>query len=309
MTKKYPVPFKRTLAKATLNASLIALSVSSAIFPAFAGDPFRTSNARPITQQTELAFNVLFKEGNYKKAQQSLQQAYQADSNDPIITALMASLAYANEDWENLNKYAQETKQRASRLVETDKLRGNLYLGVGHFIEGGYLFETKGTIAALGKVPTAISYLDKAKKEDASDPEYNLVRGYTDLLMATNLPFANTQEVIDRFEEYGSPDYLVQRAIALAHRDLENMPQALSYVDLALQSTNNNPEMHYLKGQILFMRGNRQDVVSDKIESYRESAKHFELAYERRSQLPDSISKQLEFERNRIQQVVSQYNQ
>ncbi|MGB2926710.1 MAG: Sll0314/Alr1548 family TPR repeat-containing protein [Limnothrix sp.] len=309
MTKKASFSFKNILTKTTLNLSLAALSVSSTLLPAFAGDPFRTSEPRAISSQTELAFNAIFKEGDYPVAKQYLEQAYQGDTSDPLVPALMASLAYTNQNWDQLNEYAQEVKRRAAGLMDSDKLRGNLYLGVGHFMEGGYLFETKGTIAALGKVPTAISYFDKAKQEDANDPEYNLIRGYADLLLATNLPFANVQQAIDRFEQHGAPEYLVQRGIAIAHRDLKNMPQALSYVNLALSGTNNNPELHYLKAQILYMRGNRQDNVSEKTASYAEARTHFDIAYERRSQLPAVTAKQLESEYKKFSRSFEQYNQ
>lgn len=304
---------KSIVGKTALNLSLVALTLGTAIAPSFAGDPFRSQNARPISNQTEQGFNALFKEGNYDKSLEYLEAAYRADTKDPMVPALLASLYYAEGNWSKLNEYAQETKTRANALVATDKLRGNLYLGVGHFLEGGYLFETKGAFAALGKVPTAMSYFDKAKEENASDPEYNLVRGYTDLLLATNLPFANVDQAVDQFAKYGSPDYLVNRGIAIAYRDLgrgdrTKLSQALSYVNLALAKTSTNPELHYLKAQILHMQANREtNDMGRRSELYQEANQFFDLAYQRRSQLPEMIAVQLEKERSKAQRVTQEF--
>lgn len=301
-------PLQKLTAKSLLSLSLVVVTFGTAIAPALAGDPFRSQNPRPISNQTEQGFNSLFKEGNYPQSRQYLEQAYQNDTKDPLIPALLAALAYGEQDWSTLNRYAQDTKTRANSLVTSDKLRGNLYLGVGHFLEGAYLFQTKGAIAALGKVPTATSYLDKAKQENSSDPEYNLVRGYLDLLLSSNLPFANIDQAVDRLEDYGSPAYLVNRGIAIAYRDLEKLSDALSYVNLALATTSNNPDLHYLKAQILHMQANREkNDMTRKASLYREANRYFDLAYQRRSQLPTTVATQLERERNKAQRVSQEF--
>lgn len=297
----------KKLVRTALGCSLLSLTLGLGLNPAWAGDPFRTSNARPIHDQTELAFETLFVEGNYPQAIQALQQASVSDSQDPIIPAMQASLAYANQDWSQLNQYAQQTKSRAQSLVSSDQLRGNLYLGVATFLEGAYLYETKGTLAALGKVPTAMSYLDRAKQENDTDPEYNLIRGYVDLLLATNMPFANVDEAISRFDRYAAPSYLVNRGIAIAYRDQENLTQALSYANQAIASAPNHPELHYLKGQILFMQGNREpNDLNRKQSLYQQAMDHFDSAYQKRAQLPSKTADQLTKERAK---VLRRYNE
>jgi tetratricopeptide (TPR) repeat protein len=94
-------------------------------------------------------------------------------------------------------------------------------------------------------------YLETAEKANPTDPELNLLKGYMDLILAVNLPFSSPQEAIERLETYGSPDYLVDRGIALAYRNLKQYDQALQFIDNALKATPNNPELMYLKGQIL----------------------------------------------------------
>jgi predicted Zn-dependent protease len=93
--------------------------------------------------------------------------------------------------------------------------------------------------------------MDEAEKIDPNDPEFNLLKGYMDLILAVNLPFSNPQQAIDRLQKYAAPAYLAERGIALGYRDLDQADRALAAVDQALRGTPDNPELLYLKAQIL----------------------------------------------------------
>ncbi|MFM7367253.1 MAG: tetratricopeptide repeat protein, partial [Sphaerospermopsis kisseleviana] len=128
----------------------------------------------------------------------------------------------------------------------------------------------------------------------ANDPELNLIKGYMNLMLAVNLPFISPDQAIEQLEQNAAPGYLVDRGIALAYRDLKKYPQALKYVDRALKNTSDNPEIYYLKAQILYLQGNKeksQNVV-------KEAIAYFEKALTKKSQLPASLVKQIESERN-----------
>jgi tetratricopeptide (TPR) repeat protein len=108
------------------------------------------------------------------------------------------------------------------------------------------------------------------------------------------LPFANPDQAIERLEKNAAPQYLVDRGIALAYRDLKQYSQALDYADRALKTTSENPEIYYLKAQILQEKGKRENskpLIQDAIAN-------FDKALTKKSQLPSSLVKQIERERN-----------
>ncbi len=111
--------------------------------PSIAGDPFRSSNPRPIGDNTEAAFVEIFKHGNYLQAKNYLQQAVETETDEPLAYAIKASLAYSNEQWEIMKTSADQTLVVAEKLTSSDPLRGNLYQAVGHFLQGAYTFKTK----------------------------------------------------------------------------------------------------------------------------------------------------------------------
>lgn len=274
-------------------SGLAALSLSVGIaLPAFAADPFRTNSsatAHAIGPLTEDAFEALFKEGDYLKAKDYLAQAETAEASEPLVHAMLASMEYLEGDLEGVLTRATQTQTAAEALRASDPLRGHLYAAVGTFLEGAYVLKTegvaKGTPKALGMLQQVFSELDEAEALDATDPELNLLKGYMDLMLAVNLPFSNPEEAIGRMEDYGSPIYLTQRGIALGHRDLGNYDEALLAVDQALTAAPNNPELHYLKGQILAKQGAQAD-----------SAVSFNEALEYADQLPTALVKQITWE-------------
>ncbi len=78
-----------------------------------------------------------------------------------------------------------------------------------------YVFQTEGAVSVIPRLQQVFQYLETAEKVNPTDPELNLLKGYMDLILAVNLPFSSPQEAIQRLETYGSPDYLVDRGIAL----------------------------------------------------------------------------------------------
>ncbi len=290
MTTLFLAP-KQTM-KVLASAAVVVLGVWAA--PTFAADPFRTSNPRAIDENTQAAFESIFKDGNYKGAKNYLTKAEAAQSKEPLVYAMQGALAYTNGDWDTLNRYASKTMQTAQQLTSTDPLRANLYTAVGHFLEGAYDFKKNGPVGAVTKLQKVFQALDEAKKVDPNDPELNLIAGYMDLILAVNLPFSDPAQAIAKLEKYGSPSYLAYRGIAVGYRDLKQYDKAMGYVDRALASTPNNPEVLYLKAQILRAQDKKQ-----------ESLEFFRKALEKQAQLPKESAAQITFEQCRLQNKVT----
>jgi tetratricopeptide (TPR) repeat protein len=291
-----------TFLKVTVTTSIL---FNMLVNPSFAGDPFRSQQPHKIGDRTETAFKALFQQGNYPAAKDALQKAISSEPNEPLIYAIQASLAYQNQDSANLEKYSRKTLENGQNLITSDPLRGNLYTAVGHFLAGAVILSSEGSIngasQAFVRLRKVYEYLDKAEEISANDPELNLIRGYMDLMLAVNLPFASPDQVIERLEKNASPGYLVDRGIALAYRDLKQYSQALDYVNRALKTTADNPEIYYLKAQILHEKGkkeNNRDLI-------KEAITNFDKALAKKSQLPANLVKQIEYERNQAKSVSS----
>lgn len=287
----------------------VSVLVAAAMFafgwgtaPTLAGDPFRTADPHAIGSSTEEAFNAMFREGDYPKAQAAVDKALTEEPNEPMLPALKASLLFLEDDsnnWEAFKPYATQTRETAENLTETDPLRGHIYTAVGHFLEGAYTLKTEGTVRgtpeALAKLRQVFQNLDEAAKLDATDPELNIIKGFMDLMLAVNLPFANPNESIDRFNNYAAPDYLKHRGLAIAYRDLDRPDDAMVEVDKALAITPNNPEVKYLKAQIFVEQTKHED-----------SLKYFKEAWENKNQLPGEIRHQLKRECNKAARTANQ---
>ncbi len=234
-------------ALSVFSAALVSLSLWAG--PSLAGDPFRSTNARPISDSTEKVFKDFFEEGNYQKAEADLKQA---DPNEPMTPAMYASLAYIRYQGmkdagqraaylDEFRRAAEQTQSVAQAMVGKDPLRGNLYLAVGHFLKAAHAVlqdgTVKGTPQGLSEIQQAFKYLDEADKKDPNDPELNLVRGYIELMMALNLPFSSPAQAITRLDKYAAPRYLADRGIAIGYRDLNQNDKALVAVNRALQAT------------------------------------------------------------------------
>lgn len=287
-------------------ASTVLLSLSSLIFftsYALAGDPFRVTNPRNITNETEAGFKALFEEGNYPQAKVYFQKAQNTSQNDPLLPALQASLAYTEGDWTSMETYTAQTLKIAKSIAKDDPLRSNLYLAVGNFLEGANEYRKNGAIAALGKLQLVFEYFDKAEKIDAKDPELNLIKGYLNLMLAVNLPFSSPQQAIDNLQVYANPKYLVNRGIAIAYRDLKDYDLALNFVNQALESTPNNPELYYLKGQILRQKGQKENSLA----LLQEAVKNFDIALAKAEQLPlEAVQKPLTREKRKTMEKINE---
>lgn len=275
-----------------------AITVISLVNPADAGDPFRSSKPHKIGDRTEAAFKAIFQEGNYPAAEDYLKKAISDEPNEPLAYAMQAALAYGNQDLAGLDRYSKKTLEAGQKLIGSDPLRGNLYMGVGNFLEGAVILLRDGGVngvsKALSRLTKVYEYLDKAEEIAANDPELNLIRGYMNLMLAVNLPFTSPDQAIEKLEKNAAPEYLVNRGIALGYRDLKKYSQALDYVNRALKTTPDNPEIYYLKAQILHEKGKKeksQDLIKDAIA-------HFDKALTKKAQLSASLVKQIEYERN-----------
>ena len=278
-------------------ASAVAVVIGLWVTPTLAGDPFRPENPHNIDDQTEAAFESIFKEGNYKQAQEYLRQAESTNVDEPLVYAMRASLAYIEKDWENLQKYASKTRETAEKLTATDPLRGNLYTAAGHFLEGSYNFKQEGPVRALSKLQKVLEYVDEAKKIDPNDPELNLLIGYMNLMLAVNVPFADPADAVESLETYGHPKYVAYRGIAVGYRDLKKYDQANEFVDSALKLAPNNPDLFYLKAQILRNQGLEK-----------ESLIFFKKALDKKAQLPERYAAQIAYEYCRTQNSIENGN-
>ncbi len=280
--------------------STTALTLSLLGSPTWAADPFRSKSPHPIGDKTEAAFKAIFQDGDYRAAQSYLKQAQTSEPNEPLAYAMQAALAYSlNKDLNSFSLYGDKTLETAKQLINTDPLRGNLYAGVGYFLQGAAILTREGTVKgtpeALSKLRLVYEYLDKAQAVAANDPEINLMRGYMDLMLAVNLPFSNPEQAIERLDKFAAPRYLADRGLAIGYRDLEQYSEALAAVDRALQATSDNPELFYLKAQILAEQSKKQNDQS----MLRESVKNFDKAIAKKSQLPSNLVTQIERERSK----------
>lgn len=294
---------KQAVRAIALSASAIALGLC--INSAVARDPFRTSNPQAIGPNTEIAFKTMFQQGNYKQAKAQVQQALSAEPNEPLAYAMAASLSYIEQDFNSMNSYAQKTREIGEKLSKTNPLRGNIYIAAGYFLEGANIIAKEGTAKgapqALTKLRVVFQYLDAADKIAPNDPELNLLKGYMDLMLATNLPFSNPSEAIKRLEEKAFPRYLAYRGIAVGYRDLKNYDRALEFANKSLAETPKNPEILYLKAQILFSQSRGKDSNKTLLE---EAQKNFDAALAKPDQLPRSLVAEIFFQqcknRNRL---------
>ena len=296
----FKTQLQQTIWTVPLSITMI-IGLSSA---AWAADPFRQKNPRDIDKYTEQAFETIFFKGDYKTVSDQLLQAEAETPDEPLTYALLASLAYTEKekDWEGIKKYADKTLESAQLLSQSDPLRGNLYLAVGHFLDGAYVYQKDGALDAIGKLQLVFKYLDRAEDSDPNDPELNLIKGYMDLLLAVNLPFSKPEQAIARFESNAAPSYLVDRGLAVAYRDLKQYDKALEYANKAIKAAPDNPEHYYLKGQILRQIGKKKDDI----QVLEEATQNFTLALNKSAQLPDFVLETLEKENRLTQEKIAE---
>ncbi len=267
-----------------ISASLLATLVSAAtVSPSWAADPFRSQNPRAIGSETQKAFELMFKDGNYVAAVKQLDLAVRTEADEPLLFALRASTFYVKEDYLGMKVAGQRVRVNAEALKGKDNLRAYIYLAASDLIEAGYIVKTEGLSSAAKALPLVQNVFDniqKAKNLDSSDPELNLVKGYIDMLIASVLPLSDLDSALESLKQYSTPDYLKWRGIALAYRDARRPEPALDAVNKALTSAPNNPDLHYLKGQILWMQGGNNIATAKK---------EFEIALSKSQQMSPSL--------------------
>ena len=211
-------------------------------------------------------------------------------------------MAYTEEDWATIKVYALKTLEAAEDLKAADPLRANLYIAVGHFLDGAYRYEKEGAVSAIQKLQLVFKHFDAAEDIDPKDPELNLIKGYVDLLLAVNLPFSSPDQAIARFKDNASPNYLVNRGIAVAYRDLKKYDKALVSINKALDIAPDNPEHYYLKGQILRKIGKKNEDIG----VLEAALKNFGKAVDKESQLPPFIVKPLKREMRQTEEKIAE---
>ncbi len=226
-----------------------------------AGDPFRSTKPQPIGPLTESAFKAMFQEGNYAKAAAALEKAQKSEAKEPLVYSLLATMAFLEENWGDVAKYSAQTKTMALQLKGSQPLRSSLYQGVGTLMEAGYNLSpagegpVKGVPRALGQLQEVYGFFNGAKQVDSKDPELNLIQGFMDLLVATKLPLASANDAIDRLQKNARPSFMADWGIAIGKRDQKKYDEAIVSVDRAIAAAPIQPELHYLKGQILYLKG------------------------------------------------------
>ncbi len=275
-----------------ISTTLAFMAINLWANPSLALDPFRSSNPKPIGEKTGAAFRAIFQDGNYRSAENLLKEAEAQEPNEPLALALLASLAYLKQDNNNLNSYASKTLATAQKLTASDRLRGNIYTAVGYALEAGYIMSrdgtVKGTPQAMTKLQQVFQYFDNASAISAEDPELNLLKGYMDLMLGLYLPFSNPDQGISQLQKYAGPRYLANRGMALGYREMKQFDKALDLANQALKDTPNNPEIEYLKAQLLVRKGNKS-----------EASKGFDAALSKSEQLPKELVAQIFFEQCR----------
>jgi tetratricopeptide (TPR) repeat protein len=275
--------------QATASGLLLALMASSQ--PAYALDPFRTgATARPLGSYIQGAFEDFFRTGDYQNAAQKLTKAQVQNPDEPLVFTLQAVLAYQNGQVEQMVALAKKTRQIADALEAKDPCRSHLYAGLSQGLEGSSFYLKDGVLGlpkVLTYVPGMFSEINRARDVSPDDPEVNLFVAYIDVLLGKQ------DQAIDEFRK-AAPSYLSFRGQALAYRDKKAYDDALSMAEKGLAAAPKNPDLFYLKGQILGLQGKAVQSVT-----------FFNKALDTGKQLPEGIRKQIIHERDIQVQLAS----
>ncbi len=291
--------FRQISAQLLVTGTLVLVTSGGWVW---AGDPFRTGETRrPISAETEAVFIAVFQEGDYNKGRQLLPAALQTSAQEPLTLTMAGGMAFLDGNWADLNRYGQQTLRAAQNLSAKDPLRGNLYQAVGQFLLAAYDMSeagagpVAGAALALMRAQDVFGFLNQAKAINPNDPELNLIQGFIEWGLANNLGIFQIEDAITRLQTQAAPAYLSYRGVALAYRDLNQPQLALEAVEKALAAAPENPELLYLKGQILNQAGNKQASLS-----------FFNQALTREGQLPAELVQQIRNERDQIQAALPQ---
>jgi tetratricopeptide (TPR) repeat protein len=249
---------------------------------ASAADPFRVGiKARPIGSSLQSAFEDFFRYGRYQSSNQKLTKAEAENPNEPLVYTLLAATAYQNQQKEAFLTTLPKIRAASKAIAAKDVARSHLYQGIAQGLEGYFL---KDSVTDLPKTLTYASSMlmeiDKAHQLSPNDPEINLFVGFI------NMVLGKRDEALTNFQKAGPP-YLALRGQALVYRDTKDYPNAQTAVDKAIAAAPKNPELLYLKAQILSLQKNPVEAV-----------KFFDQAIKLGDQLPQGTLKQINKERS-----------
>jgi tetratricopeptide (TPR) repeat protein len=200
---------------------------------------------------------------------------------------MLALTKFFDQDLEGMRASGKIIKEKAQKLLTTDKLRGHLYTAVSDLVEASYLFKTEGVSGVpkiLPLVQNVLTQLKQARQVDATDPELNLLQGLIDILISSAssaiIPSSDIETSLTNLRQYSAPEYLRWGGVAVAYRDAKRVQPALEAVDKAIAKAPQNPVLNYFKGQILWVQGNIP-----------EARRYYLLTLSKSSQLPAQFNK------------------
>jgi tetratricopeptide (TPR) repeat protein len=251
---------------------------------ALAADPFRVGiKARTMGASLQSAFEDFFRDGKYQSSSQKLAKAQVENPNEPLVFTLLAATAYQNQQKDVFLLTLPKIRDASNRIATKDSARSHLYRGVAQGLEGYFL---KDSVTDLPKTLTYASSMlleiDKAHNLSPNDPEINLFVGFINMVLGKH------DEALKNFQKAGPP-YLALRGQALVYRDTKDYANAQIAVDKAIAVAQQNPELFYLKAQILVLQKNPAEAM-----------KYFNQAIKLGKELPADTLKQIDKERSAI---------
>jgi tetratricopeptide (TPR) repeat protein len=264
--------------------AVLPLAVIFCAHSALAADPFRIgAKARPMGPSLQSAFEDFFRYGKYQSSSQKLAKAQSENPNEPLVFTLLAATAYQNQQKDVFLQMLPKIRDASNRIAAKDSARSHLYKGVAQGLEGYFL---KDSVTDLPKTLTYASSMlleiDKAHSLSPNDPEINLFVGFINMVLGKH------GEALKNFQKAGPP-YLSLRGQALVYRDTKDYANAQVAVDKAIAVAPKNPELLYLKAQILVLQKNPT-----------EAKKYFDLAINLGKELPADTLKQINKERSSL---------
>jgi tetratricopeptide (TPR) repeat protein len=278
-----PIPLKQLKMKSLIRRyTALPLAILLCASSALAADPFRVGfKARPMGASLQSAFEDFFRYGRYQSSDQKLTKAQAENPNEPLVYTLQAATAYQNQQKDVFLTTLPKIRAASKAIAEKDVARSHLYRGIAQGLEGYFL---KDSVTDLPKTLTYASSMlleiDKAHQLSPNDPEINLFVGFI------NMVLGKRDEALTNFQKAGPP-YLALRGQALVYRDTKDYPNAQIAVDKAIAVAPKNPELLYLKAQILSLQKNPTEAV-----------KYFDQAIKLGNELPEGTLKQINKERS-----------
>jgi tetratricopeptide (TPR) repeat protein len=260
----------------------LPLAVMLCANSALAADPFRVGvKARPIGASLQGAFEDFFRDGKYQSSSEKLTKAQVENPSEPLVYTLLAATAYQNRQKDVFLTTLPKIRETSQAIARKDAARSHLYTGIAQGLEGYFLKDDVTTLPkALTYASSMLLEIDKARQLSPNDPEINLFVGFINLVLSKH------SEALSNFQKAGPP-YLALRGQALVYRDTKDYANAQIAVDKAIAAAPQNPELFYLKAQILVPQNKQMEAVA-----------LFDKALKLGDQLPEGTRKQITKERD-----------